>query len=330
MKNHSCLFLLCFLCSILAEPLVAKSSHRKVLKTLREIETLLQQHYYRMEEMQEQWPIMMNRARIKIRNAEGEREQYQAIVDLLKEFKHSHLTFRPPIHLPTEKSELHQKIPLPGSKHESTRLNDQFMSQNFTAELVVQRRDDDILYLSFNSFTFLQVGKIKAAISENRDAKGMILDLRNNPGGAGMLACGIALEFCEKDYSLGTMTGPEMNLDFKVVAQKEFYPGPLVILINERSFSTAEILARGMQVEGDAILVGVPTLGLALPSMIIKLKDGSRFQYPVADFKDTKGQLLEAQGVQPDHLVEITEEDYEKDHDPQLEKAISLILEQTR
>ena len=273
---------------------------------------------------------MMENARIKIRNAEEQQEQYLVIVDLLKEFKHSHLSFKPPIHLPLKKSKLHQKVPLPGANHESTQLEDQFMSEHFTAELVTERRDDNILYLSFNTFTFLQVGKIKAAISENRDARGMILDLRNNPGGAGMLACGIALEFCKKDYSLGTMTGPEMNLDFKVVAQKKFYSGPLVILINERSFSTSEILARGMQVEGDAILVGTPTLGLALPSMIIELEDGSRFQYPVADFKDSKGLLLEANGVQPDHHVKITEEDYEKDHDPQLEKAVSLILEQTQ
>jgi C-terminal processing protease CtpA/Prc len=281
-----------------------------------------------MDEIREQWPKLIADAKIKIRNAESEKDQYLVIVKLLEEFKHSHLSFKAPINLPSSNNELQRKIPLPGH-HDSTSFKDQLMNHNFTAELVIDRREDDILYLSFNSFTFLQVGKIKQAISGNRDARGMILDLRNNPGGSGMLACGIALEFCEKDYSLGTMTGPEMNFDFKVVAQSQYYKGPLIILINERSFSTSEIMARGMQVEGEAILVGTPTLGLALPSMIIKLKDGSRFQYPVADFKDAKGLMLEAHGVQPDHLVKITEKDYESDHDPQLEKAVSLILEQT-
>lgn len=329
MKSYLLLATLLSLLFIGCQSSIEKDAYPKVLNTLTEIEALLLKHYYRMDEMSDQWPGLIHEARMKIKNAENEKEQYQVIVDLLKEFKHSHLSFRPPIHLPSNYSELHRKVPIPGSNSKSTYLHDRFMGENIQAELVIDRREDDILYLSFNSFTFLQVGKIKQAISQHRDVRGVVLDLRNNPGGSGMLACGIALEFCEKDYSLGTMTGPEMNLNFQVVAQKEFYRGPLIILINHRSFSTAEILARGMQVQGEAILVGTPTLGMALPSMIITLKDGSRFQYPVADFKDTNGELLEANGVQPDYLVEITEEDYTKDHDPQLAKAISLILEKT-
>jgi len=191
----------------------------------------------------------------------------------------------------------------------------------------IEKREDRILYLAFNAFTFEQVGKIKQAIQSNRDAVGMIIDLRNNPGGMGMLACGIALEFCEKDYSLGTMSGPELNLNFPVLAQSDCYQGPLILLVNGFSFSTSEILARGMQVAKEALVVGTQTRGMALPSVFMKLSDGSIFQYPVADFKDSTGRLLEAQGVTPDFLVKYSLDDIKNGHDPQFNKAVELILQ---
>ena len=297
---------------------------QEVLNTLNEIKKLIEKHYYRIDEIREKWPDMIAKTREKINHTASTDQQYQAIVELLDDFKHSHLSFSPPGK--TLRSSLKKGRFLDYPARKKTGKNDQVGLLKLKENLKIEKRDDGILYLAFNAFTFRQVGKIKQAISENRDSKGMILDLRHNPGGAGMLACGIALEFCEKDYSLGTMTGPDLNLKFTVVAQGSYYKGPLMILINGRSFSTSEILARGMQVAGEATIIGTPTLGLALPSVMIKLDDGSCFQYPVADFRDAQGKLLESSGVEPDHLIEVTKEDIERKYDAQLEKAVALIL----
>lgn len=185
----------------------------------------------------------------------------------------------------------------------------------------VKRIKGDLLYLSFNCFLFDQVREIKAGIRENLNAKGVIIDLRGNGGGIGMLATAIAMEFCDQDYSLGEMSGLDMHMKFPVLAQPEPCLAPVVILVDGNSFSTSEILARGMQVEGRATVMGQATAGLALPSVIVTLEDGSLLQYPVASFVDASGRVLEGRGVQPDVLVPIDAEALKSGFDHVLEAA---------
>lgn len=297
---------------------IQADSPQKALATLDEIEKLIQTHYYRREELKGSWTKSLEEAKHNIESAKTASEQYQVIVDLVSTIQHSHLEFFPPKGIKTQRRSKF-KAP-PSSLFNSRKTTYNKMGHLKVREVFESKKIDDLLYIHFTAFTFDQVWKVKEAIQKNKEVRGMIIDLRNNAGGAGMLACGIALEFCDQDYSLGTMTGPEMNLKFPVLAQPEPFQGPVVILVNQYSYSTAEILARGMQVEKEATIVGEPTQGLALPSLFIKLSDGSRFQYPIADFKDTTGQLLEAKGVIPDILVEDTPQG-----DAYLETAIDYL-----
>lgn len=198
---------------------------------------------------------------------------------------------------------------------------------SFPRRVVIERRKDEILYASFNAFTFDQVREVKEGIQKNRDSRGVILDLRGNQGGVGALGPAIALEFSKKAYSFGSMKGREIDLRFPVFPQPSVHPGPVVILVDGRSLSTSEIMARGMQLEGEAVVIGEKTPGMALPSLILRLKDGSRFQYPIADFKDEAGSRLEGQGVTPDYEVSNTMDDINDQRDAILTKAVNWIIE---
>jgi len=197
-------------------------------------------------------------------------------------------------------------------------------------KMSVEKRKDGVLYIAFNAFTFDQVSEVKGSIQKNRDSKGVILDIRGNQGGVGALGPAIALEFCTKAYSFGKMKGREMNLRFPVFPQATVHPGPVAILTDERSFSTSEIMARGMQLAKTAKVFGRRTPGKALPSLILKLKDGSRFQYPVADFKDESGESLEGKGVTPDFEVPMKIDDLMTSRDPVLERALTWIEEKRK
>ena len=208
-----------------------------------------------------------------------------------------------------------------------TRAQSRFGHVAFPRDLKVKARSDGVLYAAFNAFTFDQVKEVKKAIQSHRGGRGVILDLRGNPGGVGALGPAIALEFCAKAYSFGSMKGRDMNLRFPVFPQAKVHPGPVAILVDGRSLSTSEITARGMQLEGSAKIFGQRTPGMALPSLILKLKDGSRFQYPVADFQDESGVSLEGRGVEPDVEIPMTLKDVLENRDPTLEGALDWILE---
>jgi carboxyl-terminal processing protease len=189
---------------------------------------------------------------------------------------------------------------------------------------------ENIGFVRFNIFLFEPVKKAVEAIKTMKDCKGIIIDLRNNPGGIGNLSCAIAKEFCNINYLLGTQRTTANNgvseLRFSVQAQKSPYLGKVIILINESSASTAEVLAIGMQENKSAIVIGTKSPGLALPSLIITLEDGSIFQYPIADFKTPLGKSLESIGVKPDYEIKQSPEKLAAGEDLLISKAIELIL----
>lgn len=183
-------------------------------------------------------------------------------------------------------------------------------------------------YLRFNVFMMPLLEEIQRAVRSFHDAPGIIIDLRGNPGGLGGMATAVARLFYKKRTLLGTMTLRRGEIRFTVFPAPDAYAGPVVILTDEGTASTAEMLAGGMQETGRAIVVGRPSLGAVLPSVIEKLPTGARLQYAIADFKTPGGLLLEGRGVQPDVPVELTRRDLLTRSDPILKRAISVIVHQ--
>jgi len=95
-----------------------------------------------------------------------------------------------------------------------------------------------------------------------------------------------------------------------------------VILTDEGSASTSEILAAGLQEAKRATVVGDNTVGAALGSTIEELPGGAVMQIPVAGFKTPKGVAIEGRGVQPDHRVLETRAALLAGHDPVLDAAL--------
>jgi hypothetical protein len=101
---------------------------------------------------------------------------------------------------------------------------------------------------------------------------------------------------------------------------------PVVVLINERSFSDAEVFPYGFKQLGLGKVVGVPTAGGVIGTNDITLSDGSKFRIPRVGWYGLNGENLEHLGVKPDVLVEETPEDRIAGRDPQLAKALEVIL----
>jgi carboxyl-terminal processing protease len=194
----------------------------------------------------------------------------------------------------------------------------------------------DIGYFGFNYF--LGIGQVMPAFNkamnrftggEGQPAAGMIIDLRGNPGGLGAMAMGMAGWFVDgKGHRLGVMTMRTGEIKFAINPRPVRFTGPLAILVDEVSASTAEIMAGGLQDLGRARLFGCTTAGAALPSVIDKLPNGDGFQYAVANYVSEGGQQLEGHGVQPDVPVPVTRESLLTEGDPVLDAAVQWIRSQ--
>lgn len=170
----------------------------------------------------------------------------------------------------------------------------------------VRRLAGGIGYIGFNYF--LDPGYVMEIINKAMesflDASGLVIDLRGNPGGLGMMAGGIAGWFIgEKGRELGTMTMRDGEIRIAVFPRASIHTGPLAILIDGLTVSTAEILAGGLQDLGRARLFGTRTAGAALPSYVERLPNGDGFQFAVANYTSSGGRVLEGRGVEPDEIV---------------------------
>ena len=97
-------------------------------------------------------------------------------------------------------------------------------------------------------------------------------------------------------------------------------------MINERSFSDAEIFPHGVKALGLGEVIGVPTAGGVIGTNDVKLLDGSTFRIPRVGWYSLKGKNMEGKGCKPTIVVEMTPEDEIKGRDPQLDKAIEVLL----
>lgn len=192
-----------------------------------------------------------------------------------------------------------------------------------------QRRiEGDIGYITFSAFLDMPrvMERFNSAIAEFADTRALIIDIRGNPGGIGLMATAMGGWFITKhDLRLGTMKTRDLAFNFVLQPRLQPYTRPLAILVDECSLSTSEIFAGGMQDLLRARVFGVQTGGAALPSVIERLPNGDGFQHAIADYVSTSGRPLEAAGVIPDVPVPYNRDLLLTGHDPILEAALDWI-----
>jgi carboxyl-terminal processing protease len=156
--------------------------------------------------------------------------------------------------------------------------------------------------------------------------RGLVLDLRGNPGGIGGMAMGMGSWFVrDKIHTLGTMKTRDASLRLILTPRPRPYAGKLAILVDELSMSTSEMLAGGLQDLGRARVFGSRTPGAALPSAIERLPNGDGFQYAFASYVSADGEALEGAGVVPDVEVPLSRAALLAGDDPALEAAVDWI-----
>jgi len=153
------------------------------------------------------------------------------------------------------------------------------------------------------------VNALKNIHAENPEGiKGLVLDLRNNPGGLVDSAAQVADRFIgegKDDGTIVTMKGrlqaARMNQYAKVGEKEPHYP--IVILINGGSASASEILAGALQDNGRAIVMGTQSYGKGSVQSVIALRDGYGMKITTALYYTPKGRSIQAKGITPDVIV---------------------------
>ncbi len=195
-------------------------------------------------------------------------------------------------------------------------------------EFESKKLNGNIGYIKFNLFFGDLLLKFAAALNELRDTKALIIDLRGNPGGAGDLAPALANLLCKSPGSLGSFKYRYETTQYAYAGLGErAYKGKIVILTDEGTGSTSEVFAGGMQSNKRAVVVGSPSAGAVLPSLVALLPTGGVLQYVVASFQTSDGTTLEGRGIVPDIAAETTRRGLLTGRDEIFETSLKFINE---
>lgn len=137
--------------------------------------------------------------------------------------------------------------------------------------------------------------------------QGLVLDLRNDPGGLLTAAVEITEKFLEDGKLIVYTEGRVRNQSMRFVAhpRRTFLDFPMVVLVNQGSASASEIVAGALQDWGRAVVLGTQTFGKGSVQTIIPLTDGSGLRLTTAKYYTPKGRSIHGKGIAPDILVEV-------------------------
>lgn len=166
--------------------------------------------------------------------------------------------------------------------------------------------------------------QIDREIKINKDIRGVILDVRNNPGGYLTDAVYIASEFIKDGAAVLQEDRSGDRTAFKVSGKGLLYDVPLVVLINKGSASASEIVAGAMQDHKRAVLVGETSFGKGTIQQAEDLGAGAGLHITIAKWLTPDGNWVHLKGLTPDVKVDVDTKD--PSHDAQLEKAVEELV----
>ena len=177
------------------------------------------------------------------------------------------------------------------------------------ASVASKRLIDDIAYLRLKQFqrgTHVEFLTAVAALRREspRPLAGVILDLRNNPGGLVSEAIAIADEFLDRELIYTTRKREAMVAEVRATRGGAFTHLPVVVLVNEFSASASELVAGALQDNRRASVVGAQTFGKGSVQSIVDLPGGAGLRLTTLRYYTPAGHSIQAQGIRPDVLVE--------------------------
>jgi carboxyl-terminal processing protease len=188
--------------------------------------------------------------------------------------------------------------------------------------------EDDIGYVRIALFSERTSQELKETLREllDENVSGLILDLRNNPGGVFPSA---AIEVTSQFLDEGIITYEQYS-DGQEQAYSVERGGlatdiPLVVLVNQGTASNSEVVVGAIQDHGRGVLIGEQTFGKGSVQRVHELSDGSGLHVTIALLLTPDRHPIHEEGLTPDIVVPFTEEDFLQGRDPQLERAIEYL-----
>ncbi|HLC89568.1 MAG TPA: S41 family peptidase [Patescibacteria group bacterium] len=213
---------------------------------------------------------------------------------------------------------------------DSVRFNRKDTTGKNEGEEGFSMKEDNIAYVELLYFNENTLGDWNQTVQKilTMNPKGMILDLRNNPGGFLQVAIEVAGEWVDGKTVVAERLRSGAKLEHKAERQARFASIPTVVLVNNGSASGSEIVAGALQDYKAATIVGETTFGKGSVQDLKEFPDGSSVKLTIAEWLTPNGRNINEQGIKPDFEVELTREDYDAGKDPQLDKALEILKNQ--
>lgn len=191
--------------------------------------------------------------------------------------------------------------------------------------------DDSVGLITISEFDKVTAQQFKEAYAqlETLGMKGLVIDIRSNPGGL----LNVVVDMLDEILPDGLIVYTEDKY-----GNRQEYNGsnpdvidvPLAVLVNGESASASEIFAGAVQDYGAGTIIGTQTFGKGIVQTIRRMSDGSAIKYTMAKYFTPKGQDIHGHGVTPDIVEELSDEfnnltEYDASKDNQLQKAIEVI-----
>ena len=183
--------------------------------------------------------------------------------------------------------------------------------------------DNNIGYLSISQFEEVTTKQFKVAVEDlqSQGMKGLVIDIRNNPGGLLDTVVGMLKYMLPDGLIVYTEDKQGNRKEYKGQDNDEFNL-PLAVIVNGNSASASEIFAGAIQDYGKGTIIGTQTYGKGIVQTVKPLTDGSAIKFTIAKYFTPKGQDIHGKGVTPDMVVEY---DTDADVDTQLDAAIKNV-----
>lgn len=191
--------------------------------------------------------------------------------------------------------------------------------------------DDKIGYIRVSEFDTVTYDQYKEALDdlEKQGMTGLVVDLRNNPGGSLSTVCDILDLMLPKGLIVYTEDKNGKKTEMKSDEEHQFTK-PLAVLVNGNSASASEIYSGAIQDYGIGKIVGTQTYGKGVVQQIFDLDDGTAVKLTIAEYFTPKGRSINGKGITPDVKVEYENNEENPDADNQLDKAVEEVKAQMK
>jgi carboxyl-terminal processing protease len=186
----------------------------------------------------------------------------------------------------------------------------------------------NIFTIKISNFNDDTESLFSAAVQEAllKKPKGLILDLRNNPGGYLESAVTVASEWIKEGPIVIEEFGDGRKIEHASRGSGRLAGMPTIVLVNQGSASASEIVAGALKDDQEAKLVGEKTFGKGSVQILRQMEDGSVVKVTTAKWLTPKGTSINEQGIEPDTKIEFSASDREQNKDPQADEAVKILL----